>query len=44
VQALLHVAEAGLLAFEHLLDGDAGPLGHHRGDVLFRDLLAQERA
>ena len=32
-----------LLALQHLVDGDAGPLRHHGGDVLLGDLLAQER-
>ena len=42
VQALLHVEELLHLALEHLGDGDAGPLGDDRRDVLVGDLLAQE--
>ena len=33
-----------LLALQHLVDRDAGPLRDDRGDVLLGDLLAQERA
>jgi hypothetical protein len=44
VQALFHVAQAGLLAFQHFLDGNAGPLGHHGRDVFLGHFLAQERA
>src|SRR5690606_38180608 len=43
-QAVLHLREALDLALEHLLDGDAGPLGDHRGDVVLGDLLAEEAA
>src|SRR3569623_1616723 len=44
VQALLHVDEAALLALQHLVDRDAGPLRDDRGDVLLGHLFAQERA
>ena len=44
VQLGLHVQQLGLLALQHLVDGDAGPLRHDRRDVFLRDLLTQERA
>ena len=43
VQPLLHLVEPRHLALEHLLDGDAGPLGDDGGDVLLGHLFAQER-
>ena len=43
VQPLLQVQQARLLALEHLVDGDAGPLGDDGGHVLLGDLFAQER-
>ena len=33
-QVLLHLQELVALALEHLVDRDAGPARHHRGDVL----------
>ncbi len=42
-ELLLHVLQALPLGFEHLLDRDAGPARHHRGDVAHADLLALGR-
>src|SRR5262249_4302598 len=39
-----HLVEALDLAFEHLLDRDAGPLRDDRRDVILGHLLAQEAA
>ena len=41
VQPLLHVDELLHLAFEQPADRDAGPLGHHFGDVLLVHLFLQ---
>ncbi len=38
----LHLHELLHLAFEHLGDGDAGPLGDDLGDVLFVDLFLEQ--
>ncbi len=40
-QAVLHLDELLHLAFEHLGDGDAGPVGDDGGDVFFVDLFLQ---
>src|ERR1700694_1346906 len=41
VEDLLHPHQLGHLALEQPGDRDAGPLGHHLGDVLFVDFLLQ---
>ncbi len=42
VQGFFHAQQLVALAFEHLADRNAGPLGDHLGDLVFGDLVAQE--
>ena len=44
VQLLFHAQQLVPLAFEHLVDGNAGPARDHRGDVLGRDLFLHAAA
>ncbi len=43
-QVVLHVEQLVLLAFEHLVHGDAGPLRDDLGDLLGGDLLGEHGA
>ena len=44
MQLVFQVGELLHLALHHLLDRDARPRGHHLGDLVFGDLLLQDRA
>ena len=44
MQLVFQVGELLHLALHHLLDRDARPCGHHLGDLVFGDLLLQNRA
>ena len=43
-ERLFHAQQLFLLAFEHLGDGNAGPLGHDFGDLLVGHLVTQQLA
>jgi hypothetical protein len=42
-QRRLHAEQFLALAFQHPVDGDAGPLADHRGDIVRGDFLAEHR-
>ena len=42
LETILHLDEFFELAFEHAIDGNAGPSGHNLGDVLVGDFFVEE--